>query len=114
MKLSQIKEIIEAEVLCGEDKLDREVSKACGCDLMSEVLRLVEEDMILMTGLTNIHVLKTAEMANIQYLIFVWDKIPDERFIEEADELDMVVMKTPLSLYECCGRLYKEGLGEIK
>lgn len=113
MKLLEIKEIIGARVLCGEDRLQKEVTYACGCDLMSEVLRLADEDMVLITGLTNIHVLKTAEMAGIHALIFVWGKVPNDNLVEEADELGMVVMTTPLPMFDCCGILYKEGLGEL-
>lgn len=112
MKLREIQKVTNARVLCGEDRLDREVTHANGCDLMSEVLRLADEDMVLLTGLTNIHVLKTAEMAGIQTLVFVWGKTPDEKFIQEADELGMVVMTTDLSMYHCCGVLYENGLGE--
>lgn len=112
MKLREIKEIIGAKVLCGEDRLDMEITHANGCDLMSEVLRLADEDMVLITGLTNIHVLKTADMANIQTLLFVWGKTPDNSFIREADELGMVILTTELSMYNCCGILYKYGLGE--
>ncbi|QSX07973.1 hypothetical protein J0B03_09180 [Alkalibacter rhizosphaerae] len=112
MKLLEIKEFIDAKVLCGEEHLKREVAYACACDLMSEVLRLADKDMVLITGLTNIHVLKTAEMANIRTLIFVWGKLPDDTLVQEAKELDMVVLSTELPMYECCGILYKKGLGE--
>ncbi|SHE68218.1 hypothetical protein [Alkalibacter saccharofermentans] len=112
MKIHEIKNILDAEILCGEDKLSDEISLACGCDLMSDVLRFAKEDVVLLTGLTNIHVLKTAEMANIQYLVFVRDKTPAVEMVQEADELDMVIMKTRLPLYEACGKLYKEGLGD--
>jgi hypothetical protein len=112
MKLHEIKSILDAEILCGGDKLSDEISLACGCDLMSDVLRFAKEDVVLLTGLTNIHVLKTAEMANIQCLVFVRDKTPAVEMVQEADELDMVIMKTRLPLYEACGKLYKEGLGD--
>ncbi|HAE60896.1 MAG TPA: hypothetical protein DCG38_00940 [Eubacteriaceae bacterium] len=112
MKLFEIKDILGAQILCGEDKLGDEISLACGCDLMSDVLRFAKEDVVLLTGLTNIHVLKTAEMANIQCIVFVRDKTPADEIVQEAQELNMVIMKTKLPLYEACGKLYKEGLGD--
>ncbi|NTW70787.1 MAG: hypothetical protein HGA49_00905 [Eubacteriaceae bacterium] len=114
MKLYEIRDILKASILCGEDKLDYEVSLACGCDLMSDVLRFAKENVVLLTGLTNIHVLKTAEMANIECLVFVRDKTPTPDLIQQAEELNMVIMTTELPLYESCGRLYKKGLGDME
>ncbi|MFZ7131460.1 MAG: DRTGG domain-containing protein [Eubacteriales bacterium] len=112
MELKRIKNILDAQVLYGEDILHREVFYACGCDLMSDVLRFAKDDIVLLTGLTNIHVLKTADMANIQCIIFVRNKTPNKDIIDEAKNLNIVIMRTEFPLYEACGRLYKEGLGD--
>lgn len=111
MKLKKVKDVLNAEILVGEDKLDREVFLACGCDLMSDVLRFAKEDVVLLTGLTNQHVLRTAEMANIHCLIFVRSKVPNQEMLKEAQEMGMIILTTELPLYESCGRLYTYGLG---
>lgn len=112
MKLGIIKEILKAEIVCGNDLIDNEVYFACGCDLMSDVLRFAKDEVVLLTGLVNMHVLRTAEMANIQNLIFVRNKKPTNDIVKEAIELGMVIMCTRLPLFEACGKLYKEGLGD--
>ena len=65
MKLSKVKEILDAKVLTGEEFLDKEVNSACGCDLMSDVLAFVKDKAILLTGLMNLQVIRTAEMMDI-------------------------------------------------
>lgn len=111
MKLKEIKDILDASILCGEDMLGSEVGRACGSDLMSDVLRYTEDDSILLTGLMNVHVLKTADLANIQCIVFVRNKVPIKDIIEEAKKLDLVIMCTELPMYLACGRLYNKGLG---
>ncbi|MBP9015258.1 MAG: hypothetical protein KBH15_01980, partial [Candidatus Atribacteria bacterium] len=61
MTLLEIKEILQAEVLAGEEFLDREPSSACGSDLLSDVLAFTKENSVLLTGLTNSQVIRTAE-----------------------------------------------------
>lgn len=114
LKIHEIKEILDAEVLCGSDKLFLEVSCACGCDLMSDVLKFPKDNSVLITGLNNIHVIRTAEMADIQCLVFARGVVPTVEIITEANSIGMIVMRTNLPLYESCGRLYKEGLGVDK
>ena len=59
MKISTIKELLDAEVVCGEDQLDREVYSACGSDMMSDVLAYVKDQAVLLTGLVNTQVVRT-------------------------------------------------------
>ncbi|WP_371414834.1 DRTGG domain-containing protein [Caloramator sp. E03] len=81
MKLKDIAELLNAEVLCGHEKLDYDVGYAFGCDLMSDVLSLVNKDTILLTGLTNIQAVRTAEMMDIKCIVYVRGKSPDESVI---------------------------------
>ncbi|MDO5479202.1 MAG: DRTGG domain-containing protein [Clostridia bacterium] len=110
MKLSEVVEILGAKVLTGEDALDIEVSSACGCDLMSDVLAFVKDRALLLTGLMNPQVVRTAEMMDISAIVFVRGKDPDENIIEMAKMKDMVIMTTELPLYIACGELYSKGL----
>ena len=60
MKLREVKEILDADVIVGEEKLDMEVSTAFGADLMSDVMAFAKAGSLLLTGLTNAQVVKTA------------------------------------------------------
>lgn len=111
MKISQIQELLEAEVLCGGDQLDKEVFSACGSDMMSDVLAYVKDQAVLLTGLVNPQVVRTAEMMDMVCIVFVRSKIPTEEMIALAKDHGMVLMKTRKRMYEACGKLYAAGLG---
>ena len=111
MKISTIREIIAAEVVCGEEFLEDEVHSACGSDMMSDVLAYVKDQAVLLTGLGNPLVIRTAEMMDMRCVAFVRSKCPTEEMIRLAKESDLVVMKTKKRMYEACGKLYASGLG---
>ncbi len=110
MKLSEVKEILDAKVLTGEELLEHEVNSACGSDLMSDVLAFVKDRALLLTGLMNPQVIRTAEMMDITAIVFVRGKCPDDTLIEMAKSKDMVLMSTEQPLYIAAGMLYTGGL----
>ena len=110
MKISTIKELLDAQVLCGEENLGRHVYSACGSDLMSDVLAYVKDQAVLLTGLVNPQVIRTAEMMDMVCVVFVRSKEPSEEMLELAKEMDIVVMSTEKRLYDSCGILYTNGL----
>ena len=110
MNLSEVRETLKAEVLYGEDKLDSEVTSACGSDFMSDVLAYVKNQALLLTGLVNPQVVRTADMMDMKCVVFVRGKHPDGNVLALARERDMVVMSTPMRMYDACGRLYSRGL----
>ncbi len=110
MKLEQVKEVLGAAVVLGENHLDREVLSACGCDLMSDVLAFVKNQGMLLTGLVNAQVVRTAEMMDMKAIVFVRGKEPNEEILSLAADADMVVMTTDDPLYVACGKLYSAGL----
>ena len=110
MTLRDIKVKLQAEVLAGEEFLDREPSSACGSDLLSDVLAFTKENSVLLTGLTNSQVIRTAEMSDIIGVIFVRGKKPDNYTIELATIKKIPLLTTRLPMYESCGRLYLRGL----
>lgn len=113
MKVSKVQEILKGDVLAGEEFLNEDIKYCYGCDLMSDVLAFVKHNVILLTGLVHPQVLRTAEMLDIQAIVFVRGKIPSEDLIELAREKDLIIISTKHSLYTSCGLLYKEGmLGE--
>ena len=110
MKISTMKELLNAEVLCCEENVEREVYSACGCDLMSDVLAYVKDQAVLLTGLVNPQVIRTAVMMDMVCVVFVRSKMPSEEMLELAKDSGIVVMTTDKRLYEACGLLYSSGL----
>ena len=110
MKLMEVNEILSADIISGEENLDREVLSACGSDLMSDVLAFVKDQALLLTGLMNPQVIRTAEMMDMKAVVFVRGKTPTEEMISLAEESGIVIMTTELPLYLTCGKLYSNGL----
>ncbi len=110
MKISDMQKLLEARVLCCEENIDHEVYSACGCDLMSDVLAFVKDQAVLLTGLVNPQVIRTAEMMDMVCVVFVRSKIPSPEMIELAKESGIVIMVSDKRLYEACGLLYTNGL----
>ena len=110
MKIINIKELLDAEVVCGEEHLNKHVDSACGSDMMSDVLAYVKDQAVLLTGLVNQQVIRTAEMMDMVCIVFVRSKKPTPEMIELAEESGIVLMTTDKRLYEACGKLYVNGL----
>ena len=102
--------ILHAKVLCGEDMLDQVAKTACCTDLMSDVLAFVNEKSVLITGLVNPHVIRTADMLDLKCLVFARGKMPTEEILEAAQEQGMVVMATKETAFAASGLLYAAGL----
>ena len=92
MKINEIKDLLEADVLCCAENADKEVYSACGSDMMSDVLAYVKDQAVLLTGLVNSQVIRTAEMISL------------------AEESGIVILATRMRMYEACGKLYANGL----
>lgn len=110
MTVEKLKSILNADILCGECSLDKEVFAACGSDMMSDVLAFAKEQAVLLTGLVNPQVVRTAEMMDMKCIIFVRGKHPDESIISLAKEKDIVLLCTDLEMFTSCGMLYVNGL----
>lgn len=110
MTIRELIPLLNARVLCGEENLDQEVRSACGSDLMSDVLAFVKDKAVLITGLTNVHVMRTAEMLDIHCVVFARGKVPPQEVLEEAEELGIVVLATAYTNYTTCGLMYEAGI----
>jgi len=110
MTIKDLKDILEAEVVCGEDKLDIVLQSACGADMMSDVLAYVKDQSVLLTGLINPQVVRTADMMDMRCIVFVRGKEPDDQVIALGKERGIVLLKTQLRMFVACGRLYANGL----
>ena len=110
MTVKDVMDVLGARVLTGEEYLDREVKSACGSDMMSDVLAFSKDHSILLTGLCNPQVIRTAEMLDIVCVIFVRGKKPDETILEMAKERNLVILETGHRMFSACGMLYEAGL----
>ena len=111
MKLGEVLEIIEGEMITRGADVDTEIQMGCGADLMSDVLAFTHEGTLLMSGLTNPQVVRTAEMADVKAIVFVRGKIPPRETIALAEEKGIPLLASKYTMFETCGRLYKAGLG---
>ena len=110
MKIRTIVELLGAEVVCGADMLDNDVKSACGSDLMSDVLAFAKSGSLLLTGLTNTQVIRTANVLDIAAIILVRAKQPSSETIALARELKIPILTTKYILFETAGRLYAKGI----
>lgn len=110
MTAKEVQEVLKCRVLTGEEFLDQEVRSACGSDMMSDVLAYSKDHSVLLTGLCNPQVIRTAEMLDIVCIIFVRGKKPDQTILDMAKERDLIVMATGHRMFSACGMLYQAGL----
>ena len=110
MTVRDIQKILRADLLCEGDHLDAQVHTACGSDMMSDVLAYVKDQSVLLTGLVNAQVVRTAEMLDIVCIIFVRNKIPDQTILALAQDKEIVILCTEHGMFNSCGILYSNGL----
>ena len=110
MLVSDVQKILDAECICCENLIDTEINSACGSDMMSDVLAYVKEQAVLLSGLVNPQVVRTAEMMDMNCIVFVRGKQPDADIIDLAEEREIVLLRTDYEMFTSCGLLYKNGL----
>lgn len=110
MDLQEVKRLLNANVLVGEEYLDRKIETCCGSDMMSDVLAFTKRHTLLCTGLTNMQVVRTADMTELSALVFVRGKFPDKCIIDAAAENMLPILVTDYTLFEACGILYEAGV----
>lgn len=110
MKIREIQSLLDAQLMCGEENLDHEVYSACCSDMMSDVLAYVKDQGVLLTGLINPQVIRTASMMDMICVVLVRSKSPTEEMVELSRECGIVLMRTAMRAYEACGQLYLSGL----
>jgi predicted transcriptional regulator len=110
MKLREVLEVIEGKMITKNVDLDDEIQTGCGADLMSDVLAFTHEGTLLMSGLTNPQVVRTAEMADIKAIVFVRGKLPPSETVALAEEKGIPLLASKYTMFETCGRIYQAGL----
>ena len=110
MTVRDIIEILGAEVICRDDLLDTTVERAFGSDMMSDVLAFVKDQALLISGLCNPQVVRTADMMDIKCIVLVRGKVPTEDMIAIAKQKGIAIISSDYRMYSACGVLYKNGL----
>jgi predicted transcriptional regulator len=113
MTISEIIELVEGKVVCGESYIDQEVKTAFAADLMSDVLTVDTDGMMLITGLTNIQTISPSEMSDVKTILFVRNKKANQAMIELAKENLMFLIECSKSMYATSGLLYNSGLSAV-
>lgn len=110
MTIETIREVLGATFISGAEFKDKEVHTACGADMMSDVLAFMKDQSVLLTGLCNLQVIRTAEMMDIICIVFVRGKMPDDAMKEIAKEKGIALLTTGHRMFSACGMLYEKGL----
>jgi hypothetical protein len=110
MKLAEITKLLEGRLITDPSHLNREIDCAFACDLISDILLCVKEPTLILTGLTNLQVIRLTDMIDVQGIVFVRGKNPPAELVEMARERDLPLISTPMTMFKSCGLLYENGL----
>lgn len=110
MTLAEIRDVLECEVLTADDDLSVEVHQVVASDGMSEILAFAKSSELMITGLTNIQSIRTADIAGVSAVIYCRGKRPDKKVVEFARQKRIPVMITKMVMFDICGILYNKGL----
>ncbi|MDD3571955.1 MAG: DRTGG domain-containing protein [Eubacteriales bacterium] len=110
MTIAEIVKCLDAHVLCGEEHLNQCVTSACCSDLMSDALAFIHENAMLLTGITNAQVVRTAGILDLKCVAFVRGKVPPPDVIDMARDAGLVTMTVNRTMFTCAGLLYQGGL----
>ena len=110
MTLSEMTVLLQAELRRDNAQADRELITAFAGDMLSDVLALGQQPDVLLTGLVNPQVIRTAEMLDTACVVFVRGKTPTEAILELADSCGVSVLTSEMDLFEASGVLYKAGI----
>lgn len=110
MKIFEVQQYLQAELLIGHELLNEEIDYGYGCDLMSDVLAYVKNNVLLLTGLVHPQVIRTAEMLDIKAIVIVRGKVPGEEVLRMAKARDIAILTTKHSLFTASGLLFEKGL----
>jgi len=115
LSLADIKDLLRAEVIVGEDKLHILVKAGTASDLMSDMLTgQNNNNVVLLTGLCNVQVIRASVIAGVAAVVLVRGKQPTPEIITQAREHGMPLFSTPFTMYTSCGRLFSKGLRGVE
>jgi hypothetical protein len=110
MTVEKIAQTVDGTLVCGESFKDKEIATACGSDMMSDVMAFYHDRGLLLTGLINIQVIRTASLLDLDGICFVRGKKPTEEMTALAEEVNLFIIQTDLPMFPACGKLFAAGL----
>jgi predicted transcriptional regulator len=114
MNVEELIQVIDGRLLNPSADTSRPVKGGCGADLMSDVLASIQPEAVLLTGLTNPQVVRTAQMADVTAIVFVRGKLPPEETLQLASQEKIPLISAPYGMFETCGRLHQAGLPSLE
>jgi hypothetical protein len=113
MQISEICKLLSAKVICGDENSTANIERGFSSDLMSDVLTLDTDNLLLITGLCNLQTIRTSEMADIRFIVFIRNKKATDEMLALACENDMCLLESPFTLFKASGVLYQAGLKPV-
>jgi predicted transcriptional regulator len=113
MTLTEIKDLLHCDILSGKDLLTRDVTTVVASDGMSEILAFAQSGELMVTGLTNIQSIRTADIAGVSAVLYCRGKRPDDKTIDFASSKNIPVLVTKMVMFDICALLYNAGLRGI-
>ena len=114
MKVRDVISVTDGKLINQSVDLDREIKGGCGADLMSDVLASIQPEAVLLTGLCNPQVIRTAQMADVAAIVLVRGKNPPKETIALAEEEGIPLIISPYGMFELCGRLFTAGMSSLE
>jgi hypothetical protein len=114
MNVKDLIRLVNGKLCTDGIDLMREIKGGCGADLMSDVLASIQPEAVLLTGLCNPQVIRTAQMADVAAVVLVRGKQPPQETIDLAAQERIPLIVTPFGMFELCGRLYQSGLSSLE
>lgn len=113
MQVNQICELLEATIICGHENSTTTIERGYSSDLMSDVLTLDTDHLLLITGLCNLQTIRTSEMADIKFIVFVRNKKVNDDMLALAKENNMCILESPFTMFKASGLLFQSGLKPV-
>lgn len=110
MKINELLQLTEGQIVAGEKVEDVEIERAFSSDLMSDVLTLDDHHIVLITGLANVQLIRTVEMADVPVVLLCRNKNATPEMVDLANEIGIILIETPFSIFRVSGVLYQSGL----
>jgi predicted transcriptional regulator len=114
MNVEELIRLVDGKLCTTPVNLAREIKGGCGADLMSDVLASIQPEAVLLTGLCNPQVVRTAQMADVAAVVLVRGKQPPKETVDLANQEGIPLIITPYGMFELCGRLYQAGLSSLE
>lgn len=110
MTLDDVRELLKCKLLTPDADLSKEIKEVVASDGMSEILAFARSDELMITGLTNIQSIRTADIAGVSAVIYCRGKCPADNVVEFARRKNIPVLVTDMVMFDICGILYNKGL----